>query len=160
MKIGTKSLLFGIHQIFWHPLMVYKAWRRLYGRPSFKECVCIIIHDWGYWGKPNLDGEEGIMHPKSGALIADRLFGKEYYFLCAGHSRSFAKEFGFEVSKLCWADKISFTFEPKWFYLLRAKLSGELKQAKIDYPRGKSDSEWFDNTREYFLKILKEQEEV
>ena len=160
MKIGTKSLLFGMHPVLWHPYMVYKAWKHLYGRPNWKELLCIIIHDWGYWGKPNIDGKEGIMHPKLGALIAGRLLGKEYYFLCAGHSRSFAEEFGFETSKLCWADKLSFTFEPKRFYLLRAKLSGELKQAKMDHLRGESDSEWFDNTCEYFKKLVQEQVKI
>ena len=75
MKIGTKSLLFGIHQIFWHPYVVLRAWVYLYGRPSFKEMVCIFIHDWGYFGKPNLDGAEGSLHPMLGENIAHFLFG-------------------------------------------------------------------------------------
>lgn len=57
MKTGTKSLLFGVHQFIWHPLTVLLAWIKLYGWPAWEELVCIIIHDWGYWGKSNMDGE-------------------------------------------------------------------------------------------------------
>lgn len=136
MKVGTRSLLFGIHQFIWHPIVVYKAWSYLYdARPTWKELVCIIIHDWGYWGKPNLDGEEGIEHPRIGANIAYKLYGVEHWRLCAGHSRSYVAlinsrldEKNISTSKLCWADKLSFCFEPAWFYLFRATLSGELKE--------------------------------
>ena len=134
--VGTRSLLFGIHQFIWHPIVVYKAWVYLYGRPTWKETVCIIIHDWGYWGKPELDGPLGVDHPMKGALLAEKWFGDEYWMLCAGHSRSYIalmnKRWGMKhgipkyyVSKLCWADKLSFCFEPRWFYIFRAKLSGE-----------------------------------
>lgn len=134
MKVGTKSLLFGIHQFLWHPFVVFRAWCFLYGRPSFKEFVCIFIHDWGYWGKSELDGPEGVEHPLYGANLALKLFGDPYWEFCAGHSRSYIKlvnrRFGYDryaVSKLCWADKLSFCFEPAWFYIFRAKLSGEMK---------------------------------
>lgn len=135
MKVGTKSLLFGIHQFIWHPILVTRAWVYLYRKfPTFKEFICIVIHDWGYWGKPNLDGPEGIEHPLYGAKLAQRLFGDYYWALCAGHSRSYIElvnnRWGYDkymVSKLCWADKLSFCFEPRWFYIFRAKLSGEWK---------------------------------
>ena len=142
MKIGTRSLLFGIHQFIYHPIVVYKAWCYLYcKRPSWKELVCIIIHDWGYWGKPNLDGPEGLLHPLLGSLIAYKLFGSKYCDLCSGHSRSYVKfkneQWGmshgidkYYASKLCWADKLSFCFEPGWFYIIRARLSGELKEIR------------------------------
>lgn len=133
MKIGTKSILFGIHQFIIHPIVVYKAWCFLYGKPSFKELICIIVHDWGYWGKPDLDGPEGITHPALGAIIVNKLFKRNrWYYLCAGHSRSYCKfindQLGYEVlqiSKLCWADKLSFCFENRTFYMMRANLSGE-----------------------------------
>ena len=67
MKIGTKSLLFGVHQFFWHPLTVYWAWKRLYGRPSLREFVCIFVHDWGYWRAGDMDGAIGGLHPELGA---------------------------------------------------------------------------------------------
>ena len=45
MKLGTKSLLFGCHQFVLHPLFVLVAWWRLYGRPSWRMVVAIIVHD-------------------------------------------------------------------------------------------------------------------
>lgn len=126
MKVGTRSLLFGVHQVFWHPITVLIAWWRLYGRPSWRELVCIIIHDWGYWGKPDMDGDLGERHPEWAANVAGRLFGPAYQDLCLFHSRHYARRFGGEPSKLCWADKLSILYEPWWLYLPRAWLSGEL----------------------------------
>jgi hypothetical protein len=149
MQTGTKSLLFGVHQVFIHPVVVYRAWKHLYGRPSWRELICIIIHDWGYWGKPDLDGPEGERHPEFAARLAGRLFGGGYGQLCLYHSRHYAKLRGMEPSKLCWADKLSIQYEPSWFYLLRARLSGELKElrqtsADAGYlPLTRSDKEWF-----------------
>lgn len=128
MKVGTKSLLFGIHQVFWHPIVVLRAWVYLFGWPSFKEFICIIIHDWGYAGKPNLDGPEGEVHPMLGAKIAGRLFGIDWFYFCLLHSRTMARKINMEPSKLCWADKLSFCFEPRWFYLIRAKMSNEIEE--------------------------------
>ena len=149
MKTGTKSLIFGVHQVFIHPIVVYRAWKALYGRPSWRELICIVIHDWGYWGKPNLDGPEGERHPEFAAGIATKLFGKRWGYLCLYHSRHYARAAGAEPSKLCWADKLSITYEPAWFYLLRARLSGELKelrQTSADagfFPLSGSDRDWF-----------------
>ena len=131
MKTGTKSLIFGIHQVFLHPILVYRAWMLLYERPTLKELICIIVHDWGYFGKPNLDGKEGTRHPELGAKIAGKLFGKEYEEFCLCHSRHYALILGKEPSKLCWADKLSLTLENKKFYLFRATLSGEMKELRM-----------------------------
>ena len=150
MKVGTKSLLFGVHQFIIHPIVVYRAWKYLYGRPTWREVICIIIHDWGYWGKPNMDGVEGERHPELGAKIALKLFGIKYRDLCIYHSRHYARLTGDEPSKLCWADKLSISMEAKWFYLLRARLSGEIKgyremsDAAGFINLNQSDSEWFD----------------
>ena len=49
MKVGTKSLLFGAHNIFIHPFLVFIAWWRLYGFPADPRLwVAFIVHDWGY----------------------------------------------------------------------------------------------------------------
>lgn len=49
LTLGTKTLLFGVHQIFIHTIMVTWAWRRLYKSwPNWREFVCICIHDIGY----------------------------------------------------------------------------------------------------------------
>lgn len=126
---GTKSLLFGVHQVFFHPLTVFLAWVWLYRKlPSWRESVCIVIHDWGYWGKSNMDGAEGESHPEAGARIAGYLFGPGYHDLCLFHSRHYARNVGKEPSRLCWADKMSILFDPWWLYLPRAWASGELHE--------------------------------
>jgi hypothetical protein len=158
MKIGTKSLLFGVHQFIWHPITVYIAWVELFGLPNFKETICIIIHDWGYWGSPNMDGYEGKQHPELGANIANALFGAEYRHLCLYHSRHYARKCKVNPSKLCWADKLSIKYDPGWFYLLRAKLSEELKEyRKIAHNSGQcsiehSNKMWFKWIRSYLCR--------
>jgi hypothetical protein len=138
ISIGTKSLLLGVHQCFWHPFTVLLAWIELYGFPNWKELICIIIHDWGYWGCKNMDGEEGEMHPRYAAILSNKWLdgtpGREYSWegtysaLCLLHSRHYARHLGATPSKLCWADKLSIKYDPWWFYLPRALLSGELQE--------------------------------
>jgi hypothetical protein len=160
MKTGRKSLLFGVHQFIWHPITVWLAWRNLYGRPSFKESICIIIHDWGYWFTPNMDGPEGEKHPEVGARIAGKLFGKEYYNLVLLHSRHYARLIDKDPSRLCWADKLSILYDPKWFYLIRAISSGEIHEyrqhASHQIPLTASHSIWFDWLKPKFIKLAAE----
>ena len=135
MKLGTKSLLFGIHQFIWHPVTVWLAWIWLYRTiPTWRETICIIVHDWGYWGMSDIDGDEGILHPELGAKIAGRLLDRgkstRYRDLCIFHSRSYAKLIGVPPSKLCWADKASAKFEPTWWKLFRACATGGLEEVR------------------------------
>jgi hypothetical protein len=66
------------------------------------------------------------------------------------HSRHYARQLGKTPSKLCWADKLSFSCEFERFYLFRARLSGEIKELRelahkegiIDIHR--PDEEWYD----------------
>ena len=157
MKVGTKSLLIGVHQIFWHPFTVYRAWIRLYGPPSFREAVCILLHDWGYWGSSEMDGPSGSNHPEPGAAIADALFGERHRDLVLLHSRRYALNHSRSPSKLCWADKLSIVYEPDWFYLLRARASGELeeyrRQALSWVPSDKSNREWLLWVKRRFAKV-------
>jgi len=133
MTTGTKSLLFGVHQVIWHPITVWLAWIWRFRKvPTFRETVCIVVHDWGYFGKAKMDDEKGIQHPEAGAAIAGKLFGPEYHDLCLLHSRHYANRVGAEPSPLCWADKLSIIFEPWWLYLPRAWLSGELSEYRIN----------------------------
>ena len=158
--IGRKSLLYGVHQFVWHPITVWLAWYHLYGRPTFKETICIIIHDWGYWFTPNMDGPEGEKHPVYGARIAGELFGEEYYNLVLLHSRHYARLVGKDPSKLCWADKLSILYDPKWFYLIRAVASGEIREYRINasqyIPLTASHSMWFDWLKPKFIKLAAE----
>lgn len=129
MRTGTKSLLFGVHQFIWHPLTVWLAWIWLYHRlPNWKETICIIIHDWGYWFNAHMDDDEGEKHPEFAAKLAGIFLGQEYHDLCLYHSRHYARRKNKEPSLLCWADKFSILFEPWFIYLPRAWASGELME--------------------------------
>lgn len=164
MKTGTKSLLFGVHQFVWHSITVLLAWHKLYGWPNWKEFVCIIIHDWGYWFCENMDDGEGKTHPFWGALKAGGWFGGRYYSLCLRHSRHLAKHLNQQPSKLCWADKLSIKYEPWWLYLPRAWLSGELQEYRKAANRAgflsidKTHREWFEWVKKVMVESgLKEQ---
>jgi hypothetical protein len=136
MRMGTRSLLFGVHQFVWHPVTVALAWRALNGRwPTWREAVCIVIHDWGYWGKRAMDDAEGERHPEVGAAIARALLGPAYGDLCEFHSRHHARAKGAEPSLLCWADKASILHDPPGFYLARALLSRELAEYRVKAAR-------------------------
>lgn len=171
MNTGTKSLLFGVHQVFIHPVVVAIAWCKLYGRPTWRELVCILIHDWGYWGAPNMDGEEGEKHPEYGAKLA-RLLDEpcliqghpqhqRYHDLVLYHSRHYARSHGVEPSRLCWADKLSILYEPWWFYLPRAWASGELWEYRLlaleFVPLVATHREWYAWVQERLAKLAKEQ---
>lgn len=112
MTQGTKSFLFGCHQFFLHPLWVFIAWRKHFGRyPKFWEAVCILIHDVGIVGRQYLEpgGKKG--HWKEGAYWALQLFGYKGLSLCAGHTR----ESRSPRSDLFWADKKSWLVAPRWW---------------------------------------------
>ena len=82
-----------------------------------------------------------------------------------------AKEYDLEVSKLCYADKLSIKYEFKWFYLFRVKLSGgylEYFELMRSYRR-ESDkwlasfkkkqnalSEWFDFAKGHMISFIEE----
>lgn len=164
MKIGTRTVLFGVHQFLWHPFTVYRAWCWLYGRrPNWWQTIAIIVHDLGYLGKPNLDGKEGRQHPYGGAKLAAWLtkeiavftqpenqvdaFAKAAYELALGHSKELCRARQTIPSQLCWADKACVLFDPPWLYLLRTRLAGELSEFKknAEPQTGKvADEEWLD----------------
>lgn len=163
MKIGTKSLLFGGHQFIIHPIMVLLAWIRLYGFPKdYRIIIAIIVHDWGYWDKPNIDGKEGKHHPELGANIVSKLFDnfsgvyQSYYFFTYFHSRWCTNEYSksvnrtYDPSGLCYADKLAFCYETKWFFLLRVTLSKEIKEF-LQIEKLKSKQEWFNLVRKRTL---------
>jgi hypothetical protein len=156
MKIGTKSILFGAHQFLIHPWFVAAAWWKLYGFPwDLRLWVAFFTHDLGYLGMPNMDGPEGEMHIYLGARlmgwlfdyqqplasrmakligpVCDKFFGahqdaRSWYCFSFYHSRFIAARYSTHVSKLCYADKLSFVLTPRWFYLLTAQLTGEHRE--------------------------------
>ena len=143
MRPGTKSLLFGEHQFLLHPLYVAWAWRHLFGFPwDPRLWLCFLVHDWGYWGREDMDGESGREHPECGARLAHRLLDvvessefdwhvswqHVWYDFCLYHSRYLAERAGHPVSRLALADKMSFVLMPWWIYLPLAWLSGSLRE--------------------------------
>lgn len=109
--------------------MVAIAWTRLYGFPwDIRLWFAFFLHDIGYWGLGDMDGEEGKQHPVAGAMVMEWLFGSEWFHLCFYHSRSTAKWNGVEPSKLCAADKLACAIEPDWLYLPRVIATGEVKE--------------------------------
>jgi hypothetical protein len=134
MKVGTRSLLFGSHQFLLHPIFVALAWRRLYKSwpHRFPTWVAFVVHDWGYWGLRDMDGADGVMHPRGGARIMHRLFDRDgsihWYQFTATHSRSYAQQIGAPCSSLMRADKLATAMMPNWLYVALCWLSGEWKE--------------------------------
>lgn len=150
MTVGTKSLLFGVHCFFIHPITVAIAWIKLFGFPFDPRIwISFIVHDWGYFGCTDMDGESGKYHPKVGADIMSALFGKEWGDFCLYHSRSVARSHNAKPSLLCIADKLAWSIEPYWLYLPRAKMSGELKE----YMKSAEGRLPFSNEREWYSEI-------
>lgn len=160
MKIGTKSILFGAHCFFIHPFFVALAWWKLYGFPRDPRLwLAFFLHDLGYWGKPNIDGPEGELHPEWGARVMTALFdpqasrtretnanGHTPYLGYWGqftyyHSRYLCRRFGKHYSPLCVADKLASSLEPWWLYLPRLILTGEL-QEYMELPQGHQESKY------------------
>lgn len=138
MTRGTKSVLFGVHAFWFHPITVWLAWRRLYRCfPNFWECIAILCHDLGYWGCQQMDGPDGKEHPYAGALFGKRLArllgatecqATHVEDLILGHSRSFCRSECKKISDLCAPDKLSVRYDPACFYWLRGTLSGEIEE--------------------------------
>lgn len=127
MNVGTKSVLFGAHQFAIHPWFVMAAWWKLYGFPwDARLWIAFFVHDFGYFGKPNMDGPEGETHVEFGAHLMAALFGEEWGNFCRYHSRFYAKRDGVNVSRLCIADKLAICMTPAWMYLPMAKATGEI----------------------------------
>lgn len=136
MKIGTKSVLFGAHCFLLHPWFVAYAWWKLYGFPwDPRLWVAFFVHDIGYWGKPNMDGEEGEQHPNLGADIMCYIFGSKWYWFTLCHSRFLAKKMGKPYSKLCVADKYALCLTPVWLYMPMVRATGEIHEYMKDAER-------------------------
>lgn len=172
MTIGTRSVLYGAHCFWLHPWFVALGWWKLYGFPwDPRLWVAFFVHDMGYLGKPNMDGEDGERHPELGARIMTALFdqggdrareqrwrggegtpdlgrwGRFTYY----HSRFLAKRWGAHPSRLCFADKLSICLTPWWIYRWTAGLTGEIREYRAQDPAkgcvaggALSDREWYE----------------
>lgn len=137
MRIGTRSLLLGSHNIILHPIMVAIGWRVHYGfwPKGWRTWIAIIVHDWGYWGRPDLDGPSGKIHPAPAAIWCSNKFGCNktelrgfWFWFVGGHSRHFATMMGREPSPLMIPDKLATALLPRWLYALQVWMSGEYKE--------------------------------
>lgn len=129
MRIGTRSVLFGAHCFLLHPWFVAWAWWRLFGFPwDPRLWVAFWVHDLGYLGKPNMDGDEGEEHPFWGACVMGALFGRRWFDFTLYHSRFLAKRNGQPYSRLCVADKLAIVLTPAWLYLPMVRATGEIHE--------------------------------
>jgi hypothetical protein len=96
-----------------------------------------------------MDDAIGEKHPEWAANLVLKRLGPESFYLCLLHSRHYARNCNVEPSTLCWADKYSIMYEPWWFYLPRAWLSGELMEYRLEVdafgsiPLSATHREWF-----------------
>lgn len=157
MKIGTRSVLFGAHCFFLHPFFVAAGWWKLYGfrRVSIGQVerrayiggmrityiadvstslwdprlwFAFFLHDIGYWGSPNMDGDVGRAHPYRGARLMADAFGSVWHDFMLYHSRSIARQHRREPSALCHADKLAYPLTPRWLYLAQVNATGEIDE--------------------------------
>jgi hypothetical protein len=170
MKLGTKSVLYGAHCFFIHPFLVAYAWWKLYGFPFDPRLwVAFFVHDLGYIGKPDMDGEEGETHPYFGARIMRKLFDDEnenfpkykkligcslWYEFTLYHSRFLAKKHEKKYSKLCVADKLAIAVTPAWLYLPMVRWTGEIKEYMKDAAINSSGAiKVQDNQKKWYLAV-------
>jgi hypothetical protein len=123
--------------------------------------VAIVLHDTpGYIGCKKMDDEQGKLHPIRGAQLIQWLYLKthscteenvfkawEYYNLVRYHSSHLARIDGNAPSKLCAPDKVCVLLDPSWWYLFRARLSGEvweyIKNSPFKHVSPKSWLRWY-----------------
>lgn len=109
-----------------------------------------------------MDGQEGERYPEFAAQLVGKWLDSEYHDLCLYHSRHYAKLAGKRPSRLCWADKLSVKYDPSWFYLLRAWLSGEIHEYRLRasrdglIPISAGHREWHQYFRELFIGLAME----
>lgn len=160
LPVGSRSVLWGAHCFFIHPIFVAIAWFKLYGWPDHLAIwVAFFVHDLGYWSKIRMDDADGERHVEWGAYILTFLFDSDPIYIQPGsdwivighgddawfcgpwgqfslfHSRYYAKRHNKSYSRLCVADKLAIALEPWWLYLPRVWASGELHEY-LSYARG------------------------
>lgn len=152
MKVGTRSVLYGYHCVMIHWMFVARGWYALYGLSrvrigfhtigsgpearypistslwDWRLWVVFLIHDLGYWGKPNMDGDEGELHPEWACKKLNGWFGEPWGAFSLLHSRFYAKKTNQPVSPLCYADKLAIVFMPAWLYLPMIHATGEVHE--------------------------------
>lgn len=125
---GLQTLLIGIHNPILHGFLVFLAWKKIYHKcPSFKETICILLHDIGYIKEKNPQNNDD-RHPEIGARLCGSLFGLDYQILCLAHSRVYAERLGVPLSRLGYADKYSVLLIPDFLYNVLLHIGGDVAE--------------------------------
>lgn len=151
MKIGTKSMLYGAHCIIIHPVFVAIAWMKLYGWPwDPRYWIAFLVHDLGYLGKSDMDGNEGETHPELGGKIMS-FFGQSWAEFCMYHSKYYSDRCGKKPSRLYAADKLAMALEPEWLYMARVRSTGEISEYMQKARDGmfQSQGDWYQWTKKH-----------
>jgi hypothetical protein len=120
--------------------------------------IVFLIHDLGYWGKPNMDGAEGERHPEWACGKLNAWFGEPWGAFSLLHSRFYAKKIKQPVSPLCYADKLAIVYMPAWLYLPMVHATGEVHEYMKDAQRmiesgGHPDSKaWLRDVKSYVVE--------
>ena len=136
LKTGTKSVLFGYHAFWLHGFFVLRAWYLLYGRPKkWTSLLAIFIHDLGYLGCSDMDGEYGRLHPErlTRWLINHGIKSSLLQDQVLLHSRHTAGKLRRATSMLCHADKLAFLLYPEWLLRALYALSGEYHEYLMNW---------------------------
>lgn len=141
IELGTKSVLCGAHCFFLHPFFVARAWYRLHGwrvveddyvttsLRDWRLWLAFFVHDLGYIGKPNMDGEAGERHPYWGGGFMFNVTGSwGWANFVVYHSRFLATRASKRPSALCVADKLAIVLTPAWLYIPMTMLTGEIDE--------------------------------
>src|SRR5487761_682470 len=129
MRVGTKSVLFGAHAFFLHPIAVFAAHWQLYGFPRDPRLLlAFAVHDLGYLWMESVERIGSEEHVELGGRIMDFICGRVWGDHVRRHSRSWCRLRGQPYSRLCVADKLAFVVTPGWLYLPMARATGELAE--------------------------------
>lgn len=152
MRIGTKSLLFGAHAFFLHPILVFVGYWRIYGFPwDPRLFLTFAVHDLGYLGMDWVEGAGSENHVELGGQIMDFMCGRRWGDFSRCHSRSWCGRHGRPYSRLCTADKLAFVLTPAWLYLPMVRASGELAEY-VAATEGPESNEKFTETERRLLR--------
>jgi hypothetical protein len=129
---------------------------------DYRLWMSFLIHDFGYWDKPNMDGVEGESHPYWGATMMWKMFGHPWGDFTKYHSRFLAAKESAQPSPLCFADKMAIVHMPWWLYLPLIHATGEVWEYMKDATKmiekgGHPDSrKWLADVQPYCAKWVKD----
>lgn len=101
-----------------------------------------------------------ISHVKGNSVYFGRISRKSKWLnFSLYHSRYYAKKNGANLSRLCYADKLSFALTPRWIYLPMVNLTGEIKEYlakasssnEVDFSKSKGQIEWHKELSRYLI---------